>query len=56
MKDMFVCKRGRKDIQPGIAFLTTWVSEALENDWKKLTKNHEIFNNNPRSGYNSVNG
>ena len=38
MKGMFLCKRGRQDIQPGIAFLTTRVSEPNESDWKKLVK------------------
>ena len=38
MKGMFLCKRGRQDIQPGIAFLTTRVSKPTENDWKKLIK------------------
>ena len=38
MKGMFLCKRGRQDIQPGIAFLTTRVSEPNEDDWRKLIK------------------
>jgi hypothetical protein len=38
MKYMFLCKRDRQDIQPGIAFLTTRVSDSNENDWKKLIK------------------
>jgi hypothetical protein len=38
MKGMFVGKRGRQDIQPGIAYLTTRVKEPNENDWSKLVK------------------
>jgi hypothetical protein len=34
MKGMFLCKCGRQDIQPGITFLTTRVSEPTENDCK----------------------
>jgi len=38
MKGMFLCKRGRQDIQPGIAFLATRTSEPNEGDWAKLKK------------------
>ena len=38
MKGMFLCKRGRQDIQPGIAFLATRTSEPNEGDWEKLKK------------------
>ena len=38
MKGMFLCKRGRQDIQPGIAFLATRTSEPTERDWSKLVK------------------
>ena len=38
MKGMFLCKRGRQDIQPAIAFMTTRVREPNEGDWKKLVK------------------
>lgn len=38
MKGMFLCKRARQDIQPGIAFLATRTSEPTENDWSKLIK------------------
>ena len=38
MKRMFLCKRGRQDILPGIAFLTTRVTKPDENDWKKLVR------------------
>jgi hypothetical protein len=38
MKGMFLCKRGRQDIQPGIAFLATRLLEPNENDWRKLEK------------------
>jgi hypothetical protein len=37
-KGLFVCKRGRPDIQPAIAFLTTRVKSPDENDWFKLKK------------------
>jgi hypothetical protein len=37
-KGLFVCKRGRPDIQPAIAFLSTRVKEPNENDWLKLKK------------------
>jgi hypothetical protein len=35
---MFLCKCGRQDIQPAIAFLSTRVTEPNEGDWKKLVK------------------
>jgi hypothetical protein len=39
MKGMFLCKRARQDIQPGIAFfLATRTSEPNEGDWAKLIK------------------
>lgn len=38
MKGMFLCKRGRQDIQPGIAFLSTRTQNPTESDWKKLLK------------------
>ena len=38
MKAMFLCKRGRQDIQPGVAFLATRTAEPTEQDWKKLKK------------------
>ena len=38
MKGMFLCKRARQDIQPGIAFLSTQTSEPTEKDWAKLVK------------------
>jgi hypothetical protein len=38
MKGMFLCKRGRQDIQPGIAFLATRTIEPNEGDWAKLVK------------------
>jgi hypothetical protein len=44
MKGMFLWKRGRQDIQPGIAFLTTRVSEPNEDDWKKLIKIMRFLN------------
>jgi hypothetical protein len=38
MKGMFLCKRGRQDIQPAIAFMTTRVTNPNEGDWTKLVK------------------
>jgi hypothetical protein len=38
MKGMFLCKRGRQDIQPGIAFLSTRTTQPNEGDWTKLIK------------------
>ena len=38
MKGMILCKRGRQDIQPGIAFLATRTTEPNEGDWAKLVK------------------
>eukprot|EP00957_Ditylum_brightwellii_P109153 8326460-Ditylum_brightwellii.AAC.1 len=35
---MFLCKRGRQDVNPGVGFLSTKVKEATEEDWKKLLK------------------
>ena len=35
-KGLFVCKRGRPDVQTAIAFLTTQVKEPDHDDWKKL--------------------
>jgi hypothetical protein len=37
-KGLFLCKRGRPDIQPAIAFLTTRVKSPDESDWFKLVK------------------
>ena len=37
-KGLFVCKRGRPDVQTAIAFLTTQVKEPDEDDWKKLVR------------------
>jgi hypothetical protein len=38
MKGMFVAKRGRQDILPGISFLATRTKEPTEEDWFKLLK------------------
>ncbi len=38
MKAMFLCKRARQDIQPGIAFLSTRVREPTDNDCAKLMR------------------
>ena len=35
---LFACKRGRPDICPAVAFLTTRVREPNESDWKKLVR------------------
>jgi Reverse transcriptase (RNA-dependent DNA polymerase) len=37
-KGLFLCKRGRPDIQPAIAFLSTRVKAPGEQDWFKLSK------------------
>ena len=36
MKGLFLAKRARPDIAPGIAFLTSRVDVATEEDWNKL--------------------
>ena len=38
MKLMFLCKRGRPDVNPGIGFLSSRVKKPLEADWNKLVK------------------
>ena len=38
MKGMFLCKRGRPDIQPAIEFLSTRCQDPNENDWNKLIR------------------
>ena len=38
MKAMFVCKRGRPDVQPAVAFLATRVKEPNEQDYRKLVR------------------
>ena len=38
MKAMYLCKRARQDIQPGIAFLAKRTNEPNEGDWAKLVK------------------
>ena len=38
MKAMFLCKRGRSDIQPAISCLASRVTEPNEGDWKKLLR------------------
>ena len=38
MRCMFLCKRGRPDIAPGISFLTTRVKKPCQGDWRKLKK------------------
>ena len=38
MKAMFLCKRARPDMEPGICFLSSRTSKSDENDWQKLIK------------------
>jgi hypothetical protein len=38
MKGMFLCKRGRQDIQSDIAYLATRVHNPDKCDWRKLIK------------------
>jgi len=38
MKGMFLCKRGRPDIHPSIAFLSTRTGNPNDGDWKKLLR------------------
>ena len=38
MKGMFLCKRARQDVLPGIIFLTTRVKDPNQEDWIKLTR------------------
>jgi hypothetical protein len=35
---LFLCKRGRPDISPAIAFFTTRVKESTKEDWTKLVR------------------
>ena len=37
-KGLFICKRGRPDIQTSVAFLTTRVKQPDQDDWKKLLR------------------
>ena len=37
-KALFLCKRGRPDIQTAVAFLTTRVKQPDTDDWKKLVR------------------
>ena len=38
MKIMFLCKRGRPDVELGVSFLSTRTSESTEQDCNKLIK------------------
>jgi hypothetical protein len=38
MKAMFLCKRGRSDVQPAISFLASRVTAPNEQDWKKFIR------------------
>ena len=44
MKGMFLCKCGRQDIQPAVAFMATRVTQPNEGDWKKLLKMMNFLN------------
>lgn len=44
MKGMFLCKRGRQDVQTGIAFLATRVSAPTIQDWQKLVRIMDFLN------------
>ena len=35
---LFLCKQGRPDIMPGVAFLTTHIINPTQSDWNKLVK------------------
>jgi hypothetical protein len=35
---LFACPRAQKDIQPTVAFLTTWVRSLDEDNWNKLKR------------------
>jgi hypothetical protein len=41
---LFLCKRGRPDISPVIAYLTTRVKNPNQEDWMKLTKMMKFLN------------
>ena len=38
MKNMFLVKRGRKDVHPGVTFLSSRMKEQNQGDWKKLVR------------------
>ena len=38
MKIMFVAKRARQDVLPGVAFLATRTRDPTEQDWNKLVR------------------
>jgi hypothetical protein len=42
-KGLFLCKRGRPDIQPVISFLSTRVRNPNQNDWEKLKRMMEFL-------------
>jgi hypothetical protein len=44
-KGLFVSKRGRPDLQPAIAFLTTRVKKPNQGDWQKLKRMMNFLNN-----------
>ena len=41
---LFLYKRGRPNIIPGVVFLMTQVTEPTQEDWKKLIKMMKFFN------------
>ena len=44
MKLMYICQRGRVDVQTAVAFLSTRVSKSTEQDWSKLRRVVEFLN------------
>ena len=38
MKQMFICKRGRPDISPGVSYLAMHIKYTNESNWTKLLK------------------
>ena len=45
MKMMFLCKRARPDIEPGVSFLSTRTTKSDESDWVKLVRVLEFLKN-----------
>jgi hypothetical protein len=44
-KLLFLCKRGRPDIQTAIAFLCTWVQQPTKDDYNKLSRTIKYLRN-----------
>lgn len=47
-KGLFLCKRGRQDIQPAISFLSMRVHNPNQNNWEKLKRVMEFSMDNTR--------